>query len=341
MKKGFIIVLLVVTGLFHAWGQQIWNVNNLNSGIKSDFTTLQAAIDSAAVGDIIYLQPSPTQYSGATIRKKLTIIGAGYNIPDNVDYTEIRTYTASAKTSSITIDDGGEGSVIVGLEVNGCINLDSVDNILIQRNKIIDCVSINESFNVLINGNYFSTSYSGGNIDINNNCSGVNVNNNIVAVTSNHNVSISSSSSGDFKHNIFLGHTSSIQNSTLSYNIFLGSSIPSFTTNAANDNIFTSSSNSIPSTNRTGIKSDSIFVGYPTQGVYSLDSRFHLLPEISPALSSNLGTGDNLHAGAFGGSSPYKLSGIPFIPTITEIIAPATGTSAAGLPISIKVRANN
>lgn len=45
--------------------------------------------------------------------------------------------------------------------------------------------------------------------------------------------------------------------------------------------------------------------------------------------------------GIFGGAEPYVLSGIPPIPTIYSLTAPAVGEKNTGLPIQIKVKSNN
>ncbi|MEL6675603.1 MAG: hypothetical protein AAFR61_25570 [Bacteroidota bacterium] len=56
-----------------------WTVSN-NPAIPAQFTSIPAAIASAASGDTILVSGSPTSYSGSiTINKAISIIGAGYN----------------------------------------------------------------------------------------------------------------------------------------------------------------------------------------------------------------------------------------------------------------------
>jgi hypothetical protein len=55
----------------------------------------------------------------------------------------------------------------------------------------------------------------------------------------------------------------------------------------------------------------------------------------SPALGSGSGGVD---CGAFGGSTPYILSGVPNLPHIYEADVPASATSSSGLQVSIKVK---
>ena len=58
----------------------------------------------------------------------------------------------------------------------------------------------------------------------------------------------------------------------------------------------------------------------------------------SNSLASGVGTNGS-DVGAFGGLTPYVLSGIPGIPRITELVAPATATSTSGLRFRVRARA--
>ncbi len=69
----------------------------------------------------------------------------------------------------------------------------------------------------------------------------------------------------------------------------------------------------------------------------SPDGRFQLLP-VGPAHDMGENGGD---IGMFGGSEPYVISGIPPIPTITDIDVPAFGTIGDGITIHLKGQAND
>jgi hypothetical protein len=43
----------------------------------------------------------------------------------------------------------------------------------------------------------------------------------------------------------------------------------------------------------------------------------------------------------FGGNDPYKVSGIPGIPTIYQLQAPANVPAGGNLPVTISTRSNN
>ena len=64
--------------------------------------------------------------------------------------------------------------------------------------------------------------------------------------------------------------------------------------------------------------------GYPTQGALTFDNRYELKAG-SPAIGAGVG---GIDCGAFGGETPYKLSGIPFVPLIYQVNAPTTGNAS-------------
>ncbi|MBX2895711.1 MAG: hypothetical protein KF763_09735 [Cyclobacteriaceae bacterium] len=77
---------------------------------------------------------------------------------------------------------------------------------------------------------------------------------------------------------------------------------------------------------------NSLFVNTGT-----MDGRWKL-KDGSPAIGSGF---EGVDMGMFGGEEPYVLSGIPPIPTIYQLNAPAVGEKNTGLPITIKAKSNN
>ena len=79
-----------------------------------------------------------------------------------------------------------------------------------------------------------------------------------------------------------------------------------------------------------------VFVGYATQGDYSTDGRFQLLPS-SPAIGA---ADDGSDCGAFENNlNTYVLSGIPNrAPVIYNVVAPLQGTVQDGINVTIKAR---
>ena len=93
-------------------------------------------------------------------------------------------------------------------------------------------------------------------------------------------------------------------------------------------------------TTLTGAQAQSgLFVGWPTQTGTTItqDARSQLKAGAVALTAGEAGT----QAGAFGGDDPYVLSGIPFIPTITQLTVPATVTQNGTLNVTVKAQTNN
>jgi hypothetical protein len=63
--------------------------------------------------------------------------------------------------------------------------------------------------------------------------------------------------------------------------------------------------------------------------------KYYMLKPTSTAKGA--GTG-GIDCGAFGGSDPYVLSGLPAIPHIYDVVAPTSGSATSGLAIKVKVK---
>jgi hypothetical protein len=68
----------------------------------------------------------------------------------------------------------------------------------------------------------------------------------------------------------------------------------------------------------------------------SIDGRYRLATG-SPAIGAGVGGVD---CGAFGGSTPYRLSGIPAVPVITNMNATGAGNNTTPLNVIINVTGN-
>ena len=86
-----------------------------------------------------------------------------------------------------------------------------------------------------------------------------------------------------------------------------------------------------------GSMGSTVFVGYYAQGTYSNDGRYALKPG-SPAIGAGAG---GIDCGMFGGTNPYKLSGMPRIPAFYKLTAPSNITSTNPYTITFSVRSNN
>jgi len=136
---GFLIILM---GAANA--QTVWVADN-NIGAPTGpnvFTTIQAAVDAAADGDIIQVQPSPTTYGNATIRTpNITLMGIGFNLDKDIPLVSRMGAVTLANNSDNT--SNANGAIIKGLTLTslnvayrGGAPYFTLQNILVQNCRI-------------------------------------------------------------------------------------------------------------------------------------------------------------------------------------------------------------
>ena len=132
MKKSTLFIALFITLFCFDSFATTWRVNN-NPGINANFTTLQAAVNGAASGDTLIVEPSPNSYGGATINKKLTIIGNGSFLANNPG---LQFNNNESRTSGIFFQAGSEGSFLSGIYDAGSIYIQA-SNITVTRCRTV------------------------------------------------------------------------------------------------------------------------------------------------------------------------------------------------------------
>lgn len=331
---------------------KIWIVDsNVGSTIK-DFVTLNDAYTGAAAGDTLYLIGSPNNYitSTVTLTKRLVIIGPGYFLSQNPD-TQASLLTAFLDTpdgfvcENLVFSPGSEGSVVMGVTSYGNF-LVNTSNILIKRNQFqqsggacgVASISVSAS-NVLIVQNFIdSFSYGTGEplIRVNIGFTGILIANNYIR----HNCSgcggsvaaiRSNGSSLEVSNNVLIGGIEA-NNALVQNNIFTTNNSFTVSSSIVRNNLH--AANNLPGAdgNQNGVLMSTVFVGTGSpDGQYALKAG-------SPAIGAGFGGVD---AGIFSGTEPYVLSGLPPIPSIYSLVAPAVGEKNTGLPVQIKVKSNN
>ena len=341
MKK-LLLSLAVIVGVCSAASATTWRINS-NPKAKAHFLTLKDAMSSLDVksGDVLMLDPGA--HAGATINKQVTIVGTGYLLADNKDWKE----TASASiTSNLSLSsDGGR---VIGVSVShisveadnceidrcyGAVRLETVANASIT-NCYLTYVGVSTSAptnyvvsNCIIAGaidiKYYTSSPSGTvkNCVIYGNCKSgylVNVQN------------------AEFYNNIVI-------NTNTEYKVeneesVLYRNICTINFNESRGNTFTNNVINIDPEYASPVYTDNKCVGnVALTDVFAwgegLERRFMLSAD-SPAKGYAT---DGSDCGAFGGSTPYVLSGIPqFYPHITEVSIP-TKTSDNKLKVTLKI----
>jgi hypothetical protein len=342
MKKilflSFVSVLLcsnVLNAKIHRLGYQGPRV----AGV--DYYTMQAANDSAAVGDTILVFPG-TYNNGATgLTKKLTWIGCGYFITGAGSNPNLQNITGGL-TFNVYVGAGSTGSTFEGLDN---LNLytstnNNVDNLIIRRCNVYAITFTNATYKTwqiqqcFIS--YIQTYNAAGSI-VNLNIS----NSYIYSAAFN---AISNTLSGQFLNDVI--YYGNYGNGTVNGTFVFRNSIIIAThpndNNSTYQNCIATTSYPIPATNndKNILYNDmqtKVFVGLGTQGTYSNDGRF-VLSATSPAKGAGEGGTD---CGIFGGTNKYKLSGIPPTPAFYKLTAPTTTASSNPYTITFSVRSNN
>ncbi|MEJ8802780.1 hypothetical protein [Pontibacter sp. H249] len=82
---------------------------------QSTYASLQDAYDNAQAGDTIYIEGSTVSYGSLTVSKKLTLIGPGYFLAENVN---TQANVQPAVLHQVTVQSGAEGSKLIGLSIS-------------------------------------------------------------------------------------------------------------------------------------------------------------------------------------------------------------------------------
>jgi len=330
MKKFLILILCLGWVSLSATS---WRVNN-NVAINADFANFADAVAGSNAGDTLYIEGSLTSYGTQAFAKQLVLIGPGYFLDQN-DSTQITNLMATFE--SLAIDPGADGSQIYGfnIDVSAAISANYVvfarNNvsahgyskiILAKMGGITNCVVSQNICTVLGTSDNFKPALN------------TLICNNIVS-----DIACNLYSSLIILNNVVKSSVS-VNYSVIKNNIHYDANGTGFIQNTGNvfEYNFTAEVTAPYGTaNITGILPENVFVDYNGTLGYSTDGKWQL-KEGSPAI----GAGDGgIDCGAFGEPTPYVLSGLPAVPHIFEAIVPTAGSNQSGLPVTIKVKAQN
>ena len=319
-KMKLLSAFLIFFSFTASFGQKVLRVNN-NTKITSPYRTLSDAYDAANAGDIIQVEASDEYYiTGSLIcTKKINITGTGYFLSDNNVQSDKRTAKLSG---TITFKEGSSGSIIQGVE-GGSITIQT-SNITIRRNKdmnvsfstppftgaIMDSIVISQNWNMSLSSSYSSK---------------ILVKNNVLG-----GLSLYTDAVGVIQNNILTGSLSAYNSvftnniHTYNYDYSTGLHNCSVTNNVAVNKTFGETNG-----NKANVEISTIFMGTGTKETdYKLRAN-------SPAVKAGAGGVD---CGIFAGETPYILSGVPPIPTITQFNS--AGAATKELPITISGKSN-
>lgn len=338
------------------YAQTIRRVNN-NPDVTgvNVYTTAQAAHDAAVANDILIIEPSVNTYGNLTLTKPLKIYGNGYFLNVN---TELKADQRSSILGTVVLATGSSGSSFYGIS-SGVFNNQvggtayNVTNITIERCNV-SSINLTTPYsngqgtaslsNFTIRGNYVGTiSFNPispamiSNVFVSNNIITFSLNNGGSGAQYTSNISVLNNTfyfaggsvyltlgNSAFENNLLayqnpngLVLTLSFVNVSTSYNASYGSHFEAINGNLNNYDVAAS------------------FVG--TGSGLSDDERVQIKSGSSLKTAGSAGT----EIGAYGGTTPYVVSGIPAIPSITGFNNTATGSNSVPLQVIISVKSNN
>lgn len=329
----------VICTIAHA--QTIRRVNN-NPGVTgvNVYATAQAAHDAASANDILMIEPSATSYGNLTLTKPLKIYGNGHWLEIN---TELKVDQRSSVLNLVYFDTGSGGSEIYGITVSGTgdIHVHGVSNITIQRcyfgrflrihTSNVASTQTNNVANIIISGNFGSSLVASpsGAFTISN----VLIANNILGdmnASSNPNVQ-----NWVVKNNTFYASAILLVNSIFENNLLAVSAAVSFNNVTYSYNVSAGGTFSGGIGNQNSVAVSSELIG--TGAGISADEAYQIKAGSPLKTAGSAGT----EVGAYGGATPYVVSGIPAIPSITNMNNTATGSNTVPLQVTISVKGNN
>jgi hypothetical protein len=312
--------------------------------INTDYTDLQSAHDAAAAGDTLLIFPGSW---GATYSKKLVTLGYGY-LTDTSAAAGLGTQAnpglqniKGTLSIQITVAAGSDNCTFEGLDgfnIYGDNTGATLTGIIIRR-----CSGNVNMSNTNIYGNWQILQCFLNQLDLANsasNISNITVNNSYIYQVANAG-GTPANQSGQF-NNCVLGYTDFNSGSFVVKNTIFGVYHNNDAYCVYQYDLFDTNYGAVPfGPGNIGTDDGSmqsiVFVGVSNQGSFSNDGRYALTAG-SPAK----GAGQNgTDMGMYGGANPYKLSGIPRIPSIYKLTAPSTTTSGNPYTITASERGNN
>jgi hypothetical protein len=357
MKKQIPLFAFVVTTsmLFNTMPCKatVWRVNNnpnYTQGCNHCFNDLPAAITAASANDTIHVEASSIIYNAIIIDKPLTIIGTGYFLNENLGLQKNQN---SSKVADIRFTATGSGSEILGLYIPGGsaaigkVRIGTVNNAVLSNITISNCyiedylifVGNPSTFNnIIISKNYFG---AGNTDDIRTHTNSVT--NNLIISNNifNGDVFLSTNCSGTISNNVFKSVTSGT-NASFSAGINFFNNIIQDIDVIQNNNDSTNIYNNIFYNQPTWLTGGSNYFNINMATVFGTSGTTdgNLIPLGSCINCPNGGINGN-EIGVFGGSNPYRLSGIPNIPAIYQLESPLNINQGALDTINISTRSND
>lgn len=301
-------------------------------GDLAEFTSIQAAVDASANGDVILVTGSATPYGDVSVNKRLTIIGPGANPNFNGG-------VGATISTLIFSNSQASNSVLLGLDL-GAINIavPDCDGVQVKRTRVGHLYHFGSDQNKIpqnwlleecnINGsgiyNYVNDTQT----------ANWNIRNSYIygSITMNGSI-FTNNVCFSFGGNAFVGRGHVITNS-----IFMNYGMGAISESSIANSIFNIQPNiNLTSNSSSGnsFETDPLFVSFNFQDFYNSDLSLQ-----ASSVGINAGT-DGTDIGLFGGRG-FLVSGLPGIPQVESLVilnptVPQNGT----LNIKVDGKANN
>ncbi len=325
---------------------KIWRINN-TPGVTADFTNGSTAMATSAVlnGDTLHFEGSATNYAAFTLNKKLILIGPGYFLTGANSNAGLQANGMEADFGGayIAFDSTATGSILMGLSdftfAFGPNNGSAADSISLINCKINSLSSwYTATINTVMDAWQIKKCFFAGGI----NFSGTNdVMKNLVFTNNIMANGLYLNNTKNFNNlirNNVLRSTVDIRNAYFANNSI--NTTPTFISCVIKNNIAVGTYLPVGNGNLNNQSDANVFQGLTGN---SHDGQWRL--KTSPA-SPAIGAGESIGGvtpdiGAYGTADPYILSGIPPVPTIYSLIAPASvPSSATNMLINISSKSN-
>jgi hypothetical protein len=351
MKKSILLLTLIAMAILSVTtntNANVWRVNNqtaYNQWANHEvFSSLTAAIGSPNVlpGDTLYIEASGTSYGVINLNKSLTLIGTGYFLQQNGNLQHNAT---SSTLAQLTFKAGSSGSTVSGLRIADAnyasIHFDNValSNITITRCYVDYGLDFNNAAGIVYSNFVITKNYIQYVIDHTNfapgTFTGLIFTNNYVGsgisfygsnfygvVAQNVTTNLDIQSNIQCYNNIITGNNITQSNNTSSniYNNVFSAAQPAWLTGGNNS---------------FGVPTTTIFPATGTTDLINDPNPVGICPQCYQ------GYPGGVEVGMFGGNDPYRASGIPSIPAIYNLQAPANVPAGGTLPVTISTRTNN
>ncbi len=357
MKSIFLVLVGNLISLF-CMGTVRTVSNDPNN--PAQFNTVQAAINASTHGDTVYVNGTQFAYGDFTINKRLVVIGAGYNVSNQLNLISYVNQISLFRDAGV---NDASGSFIMGFSIFCRVTLASgslpISDIRLHRNLIggggcSPGLSMSSANNWLVYNNILR----GAGLD--GSCTNILIQNNIVTST----ISGGNQSSVIIDHNVFQNSgLSNIRFATITNNIFVrtsGTTIDAgVTSNTFNNNlsILTTIGPNAPTNSFLGgpntgagnfVGVDPLFESVADFNTFNYTNNYRLR---ATSTVRNAGT-DGTDLGIYGGSYPfpsggtpgsgYDTSPLPPIPQITGAnIQNSSLQPGAQLQVNIQATVNN